>query len=207
MLITPTLPQIAECLKVLPALQSVYAECSVISREGYDNLMEAVAATIISQQISTKAYLSILSKIDRTVLTDAKAFYEMVNSGGLKLSAQKTNTLKALSHDIANGVLTPQKLKACQSTGEVKKILCAYNGLGPWSADMLSIFYLGRLDVFACTDYGVRLGLTRALSCQMSDLDTKTLQDLTIKLQGCGTAASFYLWQLNALHDKARTRA
>ncbi len=204
MLITPTLRQIATCLKVLPALEAVYDKYSVISREGYDNLMEAVANTIISQQISTWAYLSILSKIDKKALTDAKAFHDLISTGALKISERKINTLKALSFDIANGTLTPAMLKACKNTDEVKKILCAYKGLGPWSADMLSIFYLGRLDVFACTDYGVKLGLTRALSCQMSDLDNDTLQDLSTKLQGCGTAASFYLWKLKALNDKTR---
>ncbi len=72
--------------------------------------------------------------------------------------------------------------------------LVKIRGVGPWTAEMLLIFRLGRADVLPVHDYGVRHGFK--LAYRMRDLPTpKDLARRGEKWRPFRTAASWYLWR------------
>lgn len=67
--------------------------------------------------------------------------------------------------------------------------ICAIWGFGRWSADMIAIFYLGRLDICPETDRGIQ---------KISSLIFKTGKSSVIKkhISGCETVVALYMWEL-----------
>lgn len=62
-------------------------------------------------------------------------------------------------------------------------------GFGRWSADMIGIFHLGRMDIWPESDAGIKK------ACK---LVFRTDQYYKIKkhISGCETVAAIYLWEL-----------
>ncbi len=120
---------------------------------------------VIGQQVSTKAAASIYEKF-RTLFPRKKPTMqgvlalseEALRSAGLSRS-------KALSiKDIATGIQNKEIiLKGIEnrSNEEVIAMLVQARGIGPWSAEMFLIFYLGREDVFSPGDYGLRMAIMK----------------------------------------------
>jgi DNA-3-methyladenine glycosylase II len=77
------------------------------------------------------------------------------------LSARKAETLRFLAKLIAAGELREQDL--CRlSSPDALRLLTELPGIGPWSASLVLLRGLGRLDVFPPGDVGAAAGL-RAL--------------------------------------------
>jgi DNA-3-methyladenine glycosylase II len=75
------------------------------------------------------------------------------------LSARKADSLRYLARAIEAGELTEERLSG-MSTHDALRALTELPGIGPWSAGLLLLRGLGRLDVFPPGDVGAarRLG-------------------------------------------------
>ena len=78
------------------------------------------------------------------------------------LSTRKAEALRAIAREIASGSLDEEALAALDSS-EAMRLLRALPGIGPWSAALVLLRGLGRLDVFPPGDVGARRGLTELL--------------------------------------------
>ncbi len=76
------------------------------------------------------------------------------------LSRVKADTLRRVATAIASGELTEEKLSAMRSADAVQ-FLSELRGIGPWSASLVLLRGLGRLDVFPPGDVGVAQGLQK----------------------------------------------
>ncbi len=117
---------------------------------------------------------------------------ESLRSAGL--SRSKSAAIRDLAAKVIDGsVPTAARLRRMSDT-EIVASLTVVRGIGPWTAQMLLIFALGRPDVLAATDYGVQSGfrIVRGLDEHPSP---KVIMEYGERWRPWRTAASLYLWR------------
>ena len=70
------------------------------------------------------------------------------------LSATKVATLRRVAEALSSGVLDADALEGCASP-DAAAMLCRIKGIGPWTAAVILLRGLGRLDVFPANDGSV----------------------------------------------------
>jgi DNA-3-methyladenine glycosylase II len=121
----------------------------------------ALVRSIVGQQLSTKAARAIYGRLTerfggRTPTPDevlADDPDELRLAAGL--SHAKVGYLRSLAEHVLDGSLELEKLDSLPDE-DVISALTAVKGIGPWSADMFLMFHLGRSDVLAVGDLGIR---------------------------------------------------
>lgn len=103
----------------------------------------------------------------------------------LGMSTKKCQALDGLCRMIADGTLSRDVLWPL-SDEEAAARLQLIPGFGPWSATMLLIFGLGRPDVWAGRDLGVRQALVQLGAMEADMYSCKPFR----------TAATWYLWRI-----------
>lgn len=86
----------------------------------------------------------------------AKARLETIKACGL--SAKKAEALRLLARAIEAGDVSVEKLSD-MSSDEAMRLLTQLQGIGPWSAGMILLRGLGRLDIFPVGDVGAARSL------------------------------------------------
>lgn len=123
---------------------------------------ETLVTSILSQQISGSAAHTIIGRVEQAVgtLSDPLAFGnvpdEILRTCGV--SGQKLGYLRSLVERVEAGSLNLRKLSKLPDE-EVIAALTEVKGIGVWTAKMFLMFSLGRLDVLAHEDLGVRHGI------------------------------------------------
>jgi DNA-3-methyladenine glycosylase II len=149
-----------------PVLREVIDEFSVDGlgdpRAGRpDGSYGALVRSIVGQQLSTRSARAIYGRLEerfggrpptpREVLEDEPD--ELRAAAGL--SHAKVRYLRALAEHVLDGSLDLDHLDQL-SDEEVTAQLVAIPGIGPWSAELFLMFHLGRPDVVAGGDLGIR---------------------------------------------------
>jgi DNA-3-methyladenine glycosylase II len=121
----------------------------------------ALLRSIVGQQLSTKAALSIFNRLTdrfggrtptpKEVLADDPE--ELRAAAGL--SRAKVSFLRSLAEHVLDGSLELERLDDLPDE-EVIAELVAVRGLGMWSAHMFLMFHLRRPDVLPVGDLGIR---------------------------------------------------
>jgi DNA-3-methyladenine glycosylase II len=142
----------------------------------FPGLFEAIARVLPFQQLSLDAGVAIVrrlvAKFGQHLEYDGQRFYAFPPADAIAeahlaslracgLSTQKSRALRDLARAVDSGALTEAGL-ASLSTSEALKTLTSLPGIGPWSAGVVLLRGLGRLDVFPPGDVGAMRGL-RAL--------------------------------------------
>jgi DNA-3-methyladenine glycosylase II len=78
------------------------------------------------------------------------------------MSLRKTQSLRAAARAIASGALTAASLTRLSSSEAIGQ-LTELGGIGPWSAALILLRGLGRLDVFPQADTGAESSLAALL--------------------------------------------
>jgi DNA-3-methyladenine glycosylase II len=159
----------------------------------------ALVRAIIGQQLSTTAARAIherlLEQFDgraptpREILdADPDAMREAAG-----LSRAKVTFLRSLAEHVESGELELDRVAELPDD-EVIAELTAVKGLGVWTAHMFLIFQLGRPDVLAVGDLGIRRAVERAY--ELSDLPSAAeLEALAEPWRPYRTLACRYLWR------------
>jgi DNA-3-methyladenine glycosylase II len=162
-------------------------------RDAYGTLVRS----IVGQQLSTKAaatiYGRVLDLFDGNVPTPAQliaADPEALRTAGL--SRAKVAYLRDLAVRIEDGELDLDHLSK-MSDAQVSEQLTAVKGIGQWSTDMFLIFHLGRADVLAVGDLGIRRAVERAYRLKKIP-DAKTLTRIGEPWRPYRSLACLYLW-------------
>lgn len=142
----------------------------------FTGLFEAFANVVPFQQLSLDAGVAIVSRLVERFGTPLEqrgrrlyAFPAAQTIAGARLerlkrcglSAHKAQTLRFLARAIAAGELSEDDFRGL-SSAEALRLLTELPGIGPWSASLVLLRGLGRLDVFPPGDVGAAAGL-RAL--------------------------------------------
>jgi DNA-3-methyladenine glycosylase II len=167
---------------------------------------EALATSIVYQQLTGKAAATILSRVVALFkppfprpqhLIAAKD--ETLRSAGL--SRNKAAALKDLAEKTLTGVVPGLAELASMEEEAIIERLTSVRGVGRWTVEMLLMFRLGRPDVLPATDFGVRKGFARAQG--LATLPSpKELLAHGEKWRPWRTVASWYLWRVTELPDE-----
>jgi len=124
---------------------------------------------IIDQQLSTRAAATIAARVRRglggRVSPAALLAADPALLSAAGLSAQKQRYLRALAAAVLSGELPIRRLRFLPDE-QVVQLLTALPGFGPWSAQMVLLFSLGRADVWPAGDLGVQKGVARILGLE-----------------------------------------
>ena len=162
---------------------------------------------VISQQISTKAAHSIYERVVSLVGGPpismellAKLSEDKFKACGV--SGPKQRTLRAvIDHIKANPELLPGIEERDNETihGQLTQI----KGIGPWSADMFLVFGLGKPDVLAVGDYGIKAAVKNQF--KLKDMpDAKKLDKIAEPWKPYRSVAMWYLWRSLELGAKEK---
>lgn len=160
-----------------PAMQATARALRGLRPPRFTGLFEAFASVVPYQQVSIDAGIAVLGRtIERfgeVVVHDgarhfafpAPAVIARASPRALRacgLSTQKARTLQMLARVIESGALDERELEVLPSA-EAGARLVALRGVGPWTAGLVLLRGLGRLDVFPPGDVGAARGLRELL--------------------------------------------
>jgi len=143
-----------------PVLERLVADVGPCTLHFEPNRFAALARSIISQQISTKAALAIRTRLEATMdgqgITPA-GLLALSDAAlrGAGLSASKQKSLRDLAKHVHGNMVQLEAIHELDDE-EVITALLPVRGIGRWTAQMFLIFSLGRLDVLPVDDLGLR---------------------------------------------------
>ncbi|MFP5354280.1 MAG: DNA-3-methyladenine glycosylase family protein [Gemmatimonadota bacterium] len=159
---------------------------------------EAVARSIIYQQLSGKAAATIYGRFESLFIGErphAAALVAMPDDAlrGAGISRQKLGYLRDLAQRVHAGAMPIDTLHEL-ADDEIIGHLTSVKGVGVWTAQMFLMFKLGRPDVLPDLDLGIRKGIKQAYRLRKLP-DSKRVQAIGAKWAPYRTIACWYLWR------------
>lgn len=177
-----------------PVLCQAIERIGMIKREVHTELFAALVNSIVGQQISTKAQVTVWNRMKEGLLevTPQKigqCTKEELQSFGI--SFRKAEYIKTAAECVLNGSLDLQGLSEAEDE-QVKQELTKLPGVGVWTAEMLMTFSMQRPDIVSYSDLAIQRGM-RMLYHHRA-ITPKLFQKYARRYSPCGTVASLYLW-------------
>jgi DNA-3-methyladenine glycosylase II len=153
--------------------------------------------SIVGQQLSTKAAATIFGRVLDLFGGEVPAPKQLIGADpdalrAAGLSRAKVAYLRDLAERVEDGDLDLDHLIEL-SDEQVSEQLTAVKGLGQWTADMFLIFHLGRPDVLAVGDLGIRRAVERAY--ELPEIpDAATLTRIAEPWRPYRSLGCLYLW-------------
>lgn len=172
----------------------------LIQRQVTPNVFPAIIQSIISQQISTKAALTVLNRIN--IQLNHEITPQSVTIAGLDvikgcgMSQRKAGYIVGIAQAALTGNVNFDMLHTL-TDGEIIKKLTALNGVGVWTAEMLLIFSLCRPNIVSYGDLAIRKGMMTLYGLQ--ELPKEIFEKYRNRYSPYGSVASLYLWALSAI--------
>lgn len=194
-----TVDQLAEAvahLRTCPRLSPLVARHDPPSPRPIGVDFAGLARIIVGQQLSGRAADAVWQRFStslgevvpkRVVGLDVEA----LRAAGL--SRQKAGYVLDLAQKMATGVIEPGRWVGMGEEAVATEIV-SVKGLGPWTADMVLMFSLGRPDVLPVGDLGIRKGIQRLLSAEALP-DPETMREVAEPWRPWRTVACHYLWR------------
>ena len=176
------------------------------------DIFEALIDAIISQQISVKAADAIMARLrnatpDGRITPEHLAHFDFDALRACGLSTPKaTYVLNLLTH-IQSGQLLLEALSQMDDEAVINRLI-AVKGIGRWTAEMILIFALGRVDVLPVDDLGFVEGVREAYGLA----ERPTRKELLARgelWRPYRTFATWYMWGIRRLsqgNNRERTR-
>jgi DNA-3-methyladenine glycosylase II len=157
----------------IPWLRDLARRMRGVKPPRYATLWEACVNAVVFQQVSLHAATAILRRvileIGEPIERDGTALRAFPTIGALLdapddllrragLSVNKIATLRRVGAALQSGALDEVMLEE-RSSADASALLCGIKGIGPWTAAVVLLRGLGRLDVFPANDSGVARGL------------------------------------------------
>jgi len=160
---------------------------------------DILASSIVGQQLSTKAADTIRKRLANRLQID-RPFHPAhfvrrrpSTLQGCGLSANKSAYVLGLARAIHAGTLQFDDF-VDKEDEEVIRALVQHPGIGRWTAEMFLISGLGRLDVLAIDDAGLRRA-TRSLYNLKRPLTEQKFRRIAEPWRPFRSVASWYLWE------------
>jgi 3-methyladenine DNA glycosylase/8-oxoguanine DNA glycosylase len=192
-------------------------ECG-LQMESTQSIFEALLESIIYQQLNGKVAATITGRVKalfpensgrirtRRGLVErfptpqqiVDATPELLRSAGL--SQAKMLAIKDLAAKTLEGLVPGAREAHRMGDQELIERLTQVRGIGQWTVEMLLIFRLGRPDVLAVDDYGVRKGFAKAY--KLPDLPKpKELLAFGELWRPYRSVACWYMWRAAEMKD------
>lgn len=156
---------------------------------------EVMAESIVSQQLSSKAAATIWRKLADRVGTSvyalAEASHEDLRAAGL--SNRKAEYVGDIARATLAGEIDWDALESLVDEAVVEALV-PLRGVGRWTAEMYLIFALGRPDVLALDDFGIRSSAGRMVGLS-GPMERAELAERGELWRPWRSAASLWLWE------------
>jgi DNA-3-methyladenine glycosylase II len=181
-----------------PMLRGVIEQAGPLRLKSAGKGYSVLVQSIISQQISTAAAATIGQRLRQLAAGGelsaegvAKLSDEQLKSVGI--SPQKLSYLRDLTRCTLENVICFRRISRASDEAAIEELI-QVRGIGRWTAQMYLIFSLGRPDVFAPDDLGLRNAMQRlyGLGVKPSRLELERIAELWRPWR---SAASWYLWR------------
>ena len=162
---------------------------------------EALLEAITHQQLSTKAAATIYNRVRSLTSEVLPDQFLDVDPGQLReagLSNAKTLAVRDLAERSVIGKVPTLEVLHTMDDGSIVDVLSEIRGIGRWSAEMLLIFRLGRLDVLPAQDLGVQHGFSASFRKSNKPI-AKAIEDRGKRWRPYRSVASWYLWRMAEL--------
>jgi len=113
---------------------------------------------------------------------------------GCGLSANKFSTIIEIANQMEKGALENRKGFEIMSDIQIIEKLTKIKGIGEWTAQMLMIFNLGKLDIFPLTDFTLRKNYFLFKNIT-STITMKDLLKISEEWKPFRSIAAWYIWQ------------
>ena len=159
-----------------------------------------VCASILSQQLSTKV-VKVLHKrfLDlyggkepsaRKILETPATVFRSIGFSNAKASYVHNVCRFFIDNNITDASLYKM------SNDEILDLLTQIKGVGKWTVEMILMFTLGREDIFAMDDLGLKQSVIRLYNIKETDkkLLREKIEKISLRWSPYRTYASVYLW-------------
>lgn len=193
---------IAAAVKHLKACDEVMARVveglPPLKREREPDAWRALTSSIIGQQISVHAARAVRGRfaaLEAGRDFPAPHFVAAADDETLRgagLSRAKVLAVRDLAAHLDDGRVQPKQF-AAMSDEDIIAALIPVRGIGRWTAEMFLLWSLGREDILAVDDLGLRNAMKRLYN--QPELSAAEMRRLAEPWRPYRSVASFYLWQ------------
>jgi DNA-3-methyladenine glycosylase II len=165
--------------------------------KGEPDLFQALLRSIIFQQLHGKAATAIHARVVALMPQPSADALQRLSDGALRaagLSANKLLAARDLAAKTLEGTVPTILVAAKLSDNALIECLTQVRGIGPWTVQMLMIFYLGRPDVMPASDFGIRKAFS-LLYRRGRPITPAALLRHSKRWQPYRSLASWYLWR------------
>ncbi len=110
------------------------------------------------------------------------------------LSRGKVLSLRDLAAHIEDERLDQSRFESMEDEAIIAALI-PVRGIGRWTAEMFLMFSLGRPDVWAVDDLGLRMGVMKLLQLEARP-DAKKMHEVALKWKPWRSLAAWYLWRM-----------
>ncbi|MEL7569299.1 MAG: DNA-3-methyladenine glycosylase 2 family protein [Eubacteriaceae bacterium] len=167
-----------------------------IKRAVTPDLFTALISSIVSQQISSKAYHTVWGRITDSIeqitpqrIADMHA--EEIQKFGI--SMRKAEYIKNAAISVLNGEIDISSLYEL-SDDEICAQLSKFKGIGVWTAEMLMIFSLQRKNILSYDDLAIIRGMKMLYG--YDNVSKEKFREHKIIYSPYASVASLYLWAI-----------
>ncbi len=188
-----------------PVLAEVIRRVGPFQLEPRRGRFQSLVRSILAQQISTAVARSMLRKLEAHLAPNkltpgSLGQLSFDDLRGLGLSRQKASYLQDLTEKVVNKTVRLHRVHRLTDE-EIIDELTQVKGIGRWTVQMFLIFCLGRPDVFAPDDFGLRSAIQRLYG--LSELPKRAeAEEIAAPWRPHATVASWYLWRSLELPQK-----
>jgi DNA-3-methyladenine glycosylase II len=183
-----------------PLLATVIKRVGLCTIRPHKNYYQELVDSIISQQLSVKAAATIFKRFKDLFGGAFPAPEQILTKDvdelrGVGLSRGKAMYVLDLARHVLDGRLKFDHLDSL-SNKEVTAELTAVKGIGEWTAHMFMMFCMGRLDILAHGDLGIKNGIQRlyGLDHQPTAQEVIDIAEQN-RWHPYETAACWYVWK------------
>lgn len=183
-----------------PVLAPIIAQAGPCTIRPHQKYYQELVDSIISQQLSVKAAATIFKRFKELFGGEFPAPEQILEKDieelrGVGLSRGKAVYVRDLAQHVVDGKVRFDHLDSL-SNEEIIKELTAVKGIGEWTAHMFMMFCMGRLDVLAPGDLGIKNGIQKlyGLDHQPSPQEVVELAEKN-RWHPYETVACWYIWK------------
>ncbi len=167
-----------------------------IKREITPDLFDSLINSIIGQQISRKAHITIYDRLKEKLIEITPETILSLNDKELQscgLTFRKVEYIKNIANQVELKLFNIDSLNNL-SDDEICEKLSSFKGIGKWTAQMLMIFSMNRLDVIAYDDLIIQRGLR--MIYRHKKITKQLFEKYKKRYHPYASVASLYLWQI-----------
>lgn len=162
------------------------------------DVFASVVKSIVGQQISVSALRTVLGRlIEKTgdpitpEAIDALSIDDLQSCG---MTFRKADYIKSFSNQVSSGEFDLEALEDMDDE-EAIEALTSIKGIGRWTAEMILISSMNRMDVLAFDDVGIHRGMRMVYHHR--DITKEMFEKYRRRFSPYGTVASMYFWKIS----------